>query len=40
MSKQDLASALMDAAVDAIIVINDKGIIEQFSESARALFVM
>ena len=38
MSKQDLASALMDAAVDAIIVINDKGIIQQFSESARALF--
>lgn len=38
MSKQDLASALMEAAVDAIIVIDNKGIIQQFSESAKALF--
>ena len=38
MSRQDLASALMGAAVDAIIVIDDKGIIQQFSDSAQSLF--
>ena len=38
MIEQGLASALMDAAVDAIIVIDDKGIIQQFSESATVLF--
>lgn len=38
MSEQDLASALMDAAVDAIIVIDNRGIVRQFSESASALF--
>ncbi|MHA7925159.1 MAG: sensor domain-containing protein [Marinobacter sp.] len=38
MSTQDLASALMGAAVDAIIVIDDKGIIQQFSDSAQSLF--
>jgi len=38
MSKQDLASALMSAAVDAIIVIDETGIIQQFSDSAQSLF--